>query len=707
MAHFWDEPAIEHYTGFGYPMPLAGPQVPGWRAVLAKCGYPLPVVVIDFETYFDPDYCMGDKAGALSTIEYVTDKRFEILGCGFTLIRQPFDDHRTNTHFAFGLQAVAERIDWLRGQYGRHFEGCTVLIQNASFDATILARHFSLYPPHVIDLLGLSRHQNARRKNDLAHICKYLGLEDKGDTSQFSGMTFRERYTPAKRVRSKLQMPRRRPLATGEQTAALCEYGRNDCLREWEGFTILLPQLTNPAVELQWMQHSLEIFTKPELRVDYPLGDSLKEQMRAAMNAAIPEGMTAEELRGDIVFGGELCKALEEAGDIPARYYKPGKKGYLLAIAADDPERELLENHKSDRVRGLMAGRIACDSWPGHIKRIEKIAAQCKAGGDKLPVPLRYYAAHTGRSGGTEKINLANLGSKAHPLITAVRGVLIPDVDKTLVITYASAIEARGLAWIAGQDDLITKFKNGEEIYCGFAEKVLGYRVRTPNKNGSIPVIEQRMGWARDSVGKVGILGCGYGMGAEKAVGYADGAIDLPLAEQLVSTYRNENKAIVKLWGDVERAFVYTARYRRACELPRGLAFIPRGNDGVSIHLPNGRRLHYDSVRLAANKFGRGADRISIFNNMKQVWEFSWGGSLVENIVQGFCRDILVEAILRLERRGYHTVLHNYDECVLHVPIADADKALAASIEELSREPAWAPGIPLAAKGQIAERYCK
>jgi DNA polymerase len=137
------------------------------------------------------------------------------------------------------------------------------------------------------------------------------------------------------------------------------------------------------------------------------------------------------------------------------------------------------------------------------------------------------------------------------------------------------------------------------------------------------------------------------------------------------------------------------------------LAFIPRGNDGVSIHLPNGRRLHYDSVRLAANKFGRGADRISIFNNMKQVWEFSWGGSLVENIVQGFCRDILVEAILRLERRGYHTVLHNYDECVLHVPIADADKALAASIEELSREPAWAPGIPLAAKGQIAERYCK
>jgi DNA polymerase len=646
---------------------------------------------------------MGRDAKALSTIEYVRDSRFEVVSCCFTLIHQPFEDYDQATQFHAGEGAVASHLKYIQGRWGQNLEKLTVVCHNATFDATVLSRKYGIHPPHIIDTLGLARHQNSRQKNDLGTLCKQYSLKEKGDTSQFHGVTFRNRFKrPSKRGKGP-KLPVQVPKITDAQLAALSEYNCNDNMREWELFTILLPLLSNPKTELRLMQHSIELFTKPVLKVDFALGKELIGLYEAEMEKALaPVGATRVDISGDLSFAKLLDAALEAAGDHPQKYYKVGKRGYLLAIAKPDPERQLLLDHPAAPVRNLMSARIALDSWPLHIGRVKRIMAQATADLWLLPVPLRYHGAHTGRWSGGEGINLQNLSSRGTDLVNAIRHVLIAPPDHTLVIVDAAAIEARVLAWIAGQWDLVEKFKNGEEIYCGFASKVLGYHVRKPQKLGGIPAIEQRLGWARNAVGKIGILGCGYGMGAAKTESYAKGAIDFATAQKIVQVYREENKEIVAFWKNIERAFIYAAKYQQACELPRGLRFDATEACDIVLTLSNGRELHYPRVKVVADKYG---DKIEVYNQMEHCWEHTWGGSLTENVVQAMSRDILAEALLRLEDQGHHIAFHVHDELVLCVPDDKAEAVLALAIKELSVTPTWAPLCPLAAEGGLSKRY--
>jgi DNA polymerase len=275
------------------------------------------------------------------------------------------------------------------------------------------------------------------------------------------------------------------------------------------------------------------------------------------------------------------------------------------------------------------------------------------------------------------------------------------------VIADASQIEARGLAWLAGQWDLLEKFEKGEEIYCGFAEKVLGYPVRKP-REGGVPAIEAKMKWARNSVGKVGVLGCGYGMGASKAIGYSGGTLDLTTAEELVRTYRAANPAVVQLWENLEKAFVYAYRYNQEVCL-YGLRIAPGASvDSVldpcdmTITLPSGRILYYQSVRVT-DRWGQPSPEI--FNPKEKTWVRIWGGYLTENVVQALSRDLLWGAIARLEEQGDHVALHVHDELILVVPTPEAEDALERAIDALSMPPWWAPDIPLAAEGVVSTRY--
>lgn len=691
-----------------YPLPMAGEYKPAWVEVLQSCGYPTDVIVIDFETYHDDEYCMGQKANALSTIEYVMDERFEILGVGTLRMSAayPFADYDQQTHFWMTEKQAGEHLRYLQGEYGKNYEQATVVIQNAKFDATILSRHFGIYPPFVVDVLCLSRHLNSRQKHGLETLTAQNDLIEKGDTSQFSNMTFRPRVKRIKSRKKGPKLPLPVPKATPEQMSALAGYGCNDVKREWEVFTLLLPKLSNPKIELRLMQHTLELFTKPVLKVDPDKGKELVVAMEAEIDKVMDGvGATREEISGDLSFARLLDTALEQAGDLPQKYYKVGKRGYLLAIAKTDPERELLLNHESPRVRALLEARVALDSWPTHIGRVHRILRQAAAAGGLLPVPLKYCGAHTARWSGDEKINLQNLGSRGHELVNAMRLLIVAPDGRVLVIVDAAAIEARVLAWVAGQHDLVEKFAANEEVYCGFASKVLGYPVRKAKKSGGIPAIEARMTWARNSIGKIGVLGCGYGMGTSKIHAYAKGAIDLATAEKIKETYRAENAAIVKFWTDIERAFAYTAKYQRPCDLPRGLRFDSYPDCDVVITLPNGRELHYPQVRVKADEYGR--DTIEVYNSLEHYWGHVWGGHLTENVVQAISRDVLAECFLRMEDHGYHTAHHIHDEIVMCVPADKGPTALKLGITEMSRTPIWAPGMPLGAEGVLSDRYGK
>jgi hypothetical protein len=695
----------------GYVIPMAGEYLPAWKDILRKCGYPQTVVVLDFETYFDDEFKMAGKGDGLSTIEYVRDSKFEVLLLSALKITESFPNYEGTTWSRVGEDEVASYLKSLQEEFGENLEGCTVVMQNARFDATVLAVRYNIFPPNLIDTLGLARHWNARANNDLDSQAKRWSLPAKGDTSEFKGYTFRSRFFIPKSRKKGPKLPKQMPVMTDEQVNKLCNYANNDVMREWELFTILLPKLSRPDIELMVMKQTLDLFIRPTLTVDYAKGDDLCQKMEAEIDRHVTvTGMTRKELTGDLRFEEEMVKALTDAGDDPNAYFKAAKNkaGRMLALAKDDNERKFLEGHESERIRLLMAGRIAADGWPNHIKRIQRIMRMAKCNSGLLPVPLKYHGAHTGRDSGGEKINLQNLGNRGHELVNAVRELIVSLPGYSLIIVDAKAVECRGVNWIAGQQDVIQGFEyedanpgSPEDTYTKFASKVLGHYCRKPKKKGGIPAIEKSMKWAR-GVGKIGELGCGYGMGTLRIFDYGAGSVDFETAEKIKVTYRETHDCVVRFWKDVERAFIYTAKYGQPCEMPRGIKFHQLPACDVVLTLPSGRELHYHKVKLVDDDRG---DKIEVYNEMEHCWGHIWGGAITENIVQAFCRDFLMEAAIRLDKLGLHTALRVHDELVIPVPDADAKDALKIAEREMSRRPLWALDCPLGAEGKISKRY--
>ena len=682
---------------------------PEWLATLKDAKYPTDVVVLDFENYFDAEYNMrGDR---LSTIEYVMDDRFENLGVAVLEVGDPFPNYENDTNFWLGEQGVQDILDHLKQRYGDNLEHCTVVAQNAAYDAAILSFRYDIHPPYLIDVLGLARHWNSRTRNDLDSLCKRYDLPVKGDTSKFKGWTFRRRYKKPRSRKKGPKKPQRVPTIKDEQVPELAEYANNDVMREWELFTLLLPKMSSPSSELRVMQHTLDLFLRPCLRVDYSKAEEIKACMEAEIDNAVDHAnqtlgrdadtaLSRADLSGEKVFEPLLENLIVEAGEDPNYYRKPAKndKGYKLAIAKEDDARDELEKHTDPSIRAVVGARQAVKAWPLHIKRVGRIVRQAKAAGGRLPVPLKYHGAHTGRWSGGEKINLQNLGSRGHELVNSVRELLLADEGDELVIADSSQIEARVLAWIAGQWDLVEQFENGRDVYCELAKDIVGHRVRKPKDSDPAP-IAKRMKDARNK-GKVGILGGGYGMGKNK---FADSyGLSLDEAETIVQVYRQKNDKIVQFWHDIERAFVYTFKYGEPCQMARGLRFDKTDDCDVILTLPNGRELKYHTVRVKPDYYG---ESVQVWNNQEKKWAHVWGGHFTENVVQAMSRDILWEGIHRLEKEGHHTALHVHDELIIRTSEGTGQEVLERAIVALSTRPDWAADCPLAAEGLVSKRY--
>lgn len=691
-----------------------------WVDILANADWPTDVVVLDFECYFDADYHMGRDAAALSTVEYITDERFEDLGLGCVRVRAnragmpPVPDFDHNS---------GEVLTWLQGQYGANLEGCTVVAQNAAFDGGILAWRHKIVPPYVVDVLGLARHIDPGLRNDLASLCKRYGLTDKGDTSQFKGFGLRQRLGPptldrfefSKKKRKKPKTPRLyhtgdlesgglyqdilRQGMTPDMRQALADYCKNDVLQEWNLFKLLLPVLSNPTTELRLMRHTLGLFWEPCIGVDFEAGTQLVADMTAKVAGVAEEvGLSPVELRK------AAFPALDEALGDESIPMKQGKNGPIPALAKDDEGLAMLKEHPNPRVRALVLARQAVKSWPLHIARVERIMAQAKAAGGLLPVPLKYCGAHTGRWSGGERINLQNLTHRSiEELINRIRGLLVAVFGQALVIADASQIEARVLDFLAGQSDMVEAWRSNAPIYCQFASAVLGVPVDKSMKN-------------ERSLGKVGVLGCGFGMGVDRCLDYAENVYHVEgmtreLAAQVVNHYRDTHTAVCRFWRDVEHAFKFVTKYpHETRRLDRGLTFW-RDEESTCIGLPSGRVLRYAGAVVT----GTGRDEELGWPDSQKPgsWTRAWGGFLVENIVQAVSRDILGEAVLlfedwsRVEDLGYRIGHHVHDELIGVGPKENSERALQLEIAALSTNPAWLPGCPLAAEGTIAERYGK
>ena len=283
--------------------------------------------------------------------------------------------------------------------------------------------------------------------------------------------------------------------------------------------------------------------------------------------------------------------------------------------------------------------------------------------------------------------------SPSDVLSQLIRTAFIPKEGTRFIISDFSAIEARVLAWLAGEKWVLDAFENGEDIYCRTASRMFGVPVEKHGVNGHL---RQK--------GKIATLACGYqgALGALKAMGGIEMGLSEDELQSIVDSWREANPNIVSLWWDIDSVVKRVVKTRTKEKYKSLVISYEKGI--LFIELPSKRRLAYPKTKIGTNRFGGESivyEGIVVGNKWDKIE--SYGGKFVENIVQAIARDILAEAMMRLEKKGFNIVMHIHDEVVI-----ESD---SSSIEEVNQimsiVPGWAPGLILDADGFESEFYKK
>ena len=274
-----------------------------------------------------------------------------------------------------------------------------------------------------------------------------------------------------------------------------------------------------------------------------------------------------------------------------------------------------------------------------------------------------------------------------------IRTAFIAKEGTRFIISDFSAIEARVLAWLAGEQWVLDAFENGEDIYCRTASRMFGVPVEKHGVNGHL---RQK--------GKIATLACGYqgALGALKAMGGIEMGLSEDELQSIVDSWREANPNIVSLWWDIDSVVKRVVKTRTKEKYKSLVISYEKGI--LFIQLPSKRRLAYPKAKIGMNRFGGESvvyEGIVVGNKWDKIE--SYGGKFVENIVQAIARDILAEAMMRLEKKGFNIVMHIHDEVVI-----ESD---SSSIEEVNQimsiVPSWTPGLILDADGFESEFYKK
>ena len=286
-------------------------------------------------------------------------------------------------------------------------------------------------------------------------------------------------------------------------------------------------------------------------------------------------------------------------------------------------------------------------------------------------------------------------GNTPDILSQLIRTMLIAKPGHIFIIADFSAIEARVLAWLAGEQWRLDAFKSGQDIYCASASQMFG-----------VPVVKHGINGELRQKGKVAELACGYGGAAGALISM--GALDMGLKEDelpdIISSWREANPEIVKFWYAVEKAAIETVKDHTERTVGRiGFRFAA---NTLWIVLPSGRSLAYIKPKLQPNRFGRMALTFEgLGANNKWVRQETYSGKLTENITQATARDLLAEAMWRMEQAGLDIVGHVHDEVILEVPEGSITVDEVCGI--MNRNPKWADGLPLASAGYTGLWYYK
>jgi hypothetical protein len=659
------------------------------------------LITIDFETYYDPPR-YGLKSH--TTEGYVRHPEFETIGVGVKV-----DDHKSIWLEGWEFAAWAKGVDWAR---------YAVLAHHAHFDGLILSHHYGIRPGFWFDTLSMARALHGTMVGgSLAKLSTYYGVGAKGDEV----------------VKA---MGKRRADFTPQEHWQYGEYCKNDCDLER---AILLCMLGEgfPEGELWVIDSTIRMFTEPELVLDQAMLAQELIDVRARKAALLER---VELQREDLLSNPKFAALLMELGVDPPTKESPATGKETWAFAKSDPGMKALLDHPVDEVRWLAEARVGVKSTLNETRAARYLT--CAQNGP-APVYLNYAAAHTFRFGGGDKMNWQNneRPSKKHPTKGRIRMATGCAPGYVIVVADSGAIEARKVAWFSGHKELVAAFAEkggkGRDVYSEAASKFYGRKVdrKLELPDGSKP--DESPG----HVGKVAVLGLGYGMGYKKfgstllsgpmgadpitftrtdaermgvdvtafcaecleeiedipsRLGLEEKVAHWAVAKMIVERWRAENGPIVKLWKECETVIGAMLEGRVG-------SFGPGGCVGIVRHglvLPSGLVMKYPGLEWSRD---RGFTYLGGYAKERKKL---YGGLLCENVTQALARQVVTEQMLHLRGQfGYLAKLSTHDELGFPVREEEAPLALERTLTIMKQAPEWAPGLPVYAEGGFAKRY--
>ena len=614
------------------------------------------LITLDFETFYDVGFSLSN----LTTEEYIRDDRFQIIGVGIKI-----NDGSTKWYSGEEADDVLKSIDWSQS---------VLLCHNTMFDGAILSMIYNIHPAIYLDTLSMARAVNGVDVGgSLAFLAKYYNLGEKG-----------HEVIDAKGKRLE-----------DFQEHELHRYGmycKNDVELTYNLFNILSKDF--PQKELELIDMTLRMYTQPLLEVDDGLLQARLEEVKTEKQELLSGLMnrlgceTEEEVRKKLASNKQFAELLQELGVTVPLKISPTTNKETYALAKGDTGFLELCDHEDNFIQELCRVRLGTKSTieESRIERFLDIGARNKG---KLPIPLKYYGAHTGRWAGSDKVNFQNLPSRDVKKKALKNGVIAP-LGHKVINCDSSQIEARVLVWLAGQNDVMQWFKEGRDVYSEFASKVYNKPVDEITK-------QER------AVGKTCILGLGYGTGAKKLQLtlklMAGVEIDEEESKRLVKVYRDVNEKVIELWRECENALHDIASWphlKKPYYLGQHQCLLVT-QEGIK--LPNGLYIRYPKIRLDTTE-----TRPRFLYKSRRGEVGIWGGSVVENVVQALARIIVGEQMLEINKK-YRPVLTVHDAAVCVVPEDEVESAQEYVMKVMSTPPDWAKGLPVACEASYGDSY--
>jgi DNA polymerase len=603
------------------------------------------IITLDFETYYSQTYSLSK----LTTEEYVRGAEFEVIGVAVKV-------NDGETQWFSGTDADIKKF-----LKGFSFEDNLALAHNAMFDAAILSWHFGINPRGWLDTLSMARAIHSTEVGgSLDKLTQYYGLGQKG-TEVLKALGKRRLDFPA------------------DELNAYGGYCVNDVELTYKLFQCMSPEF--PASELRLIDLTIRMYSEPTLEFDPELLQAhLKSQQETKAHLLVAVGM---DNRDELMSNEKFASLLSQLHVVPPRKISATTGKETWAFSKTDEGFKALADHENPVVQMLVTARLGLKSTQEETRTQRFIDIHTRG---KLPIPLRYYAAHTGRWGGDDKINLQNLkrGSLLKKAILAPEGYMMVDSD-------SSQIEARTVAWLAGQDDLVEAFENGKDVYKIMAAAIYG-------KEESEITKDERF------VGKTTILGAGYGMGAVKFQSQLKTfgvSVEADEAARIIQVYRETYPEIPKLWKQAARALDAISD-DKTCDLGRAGAVDVDGKKGI--RMPNGLYIKYPNLRKQTNEDGKDEYVYDTKRGRAVIPNRIYGGKVIENLCQGLARTIIGEQMLMIAKK-YRVVMTVHDAIAIIAPEAEISTAQEYVEMCMRIRPSWATELPLNCESGTGKSY--